>query len=129
MPGLSRELIARLLLLSCFAWNASSACCQQNPTATTHTTATGQSTGFAEISKRAQDALKAGQFEEAVKLSRQAVKLRPLWTKGWGYLAASLYNLNRYAEARDAYRHTTLLTPKNGPSWAFLGLCEYELHE
>jgi tetratricopeptide (TPR) repeat protein len=36
--------------------------------------------------------------------------------------------LERYPEARDAYRQTTVLTPQNAPSWAYLGLCEYELH-
>jgi len=57
------------------------------------------------------------------------VQLHPTWTEGWGYLAASLHGLNRYADARDAYHRTTALTPKNGPSWAFLGLCEYELRD
>jgi len=37
--------------------------------------------------------------------------------------------MKRFAEARDAYRETTKLTPANGPSWAFLGICEYELHD
>jgi tetratricopeptide (TPR) repeat protein len=129
MPCPFRELTVGLLVLSCLSWTAPRASCQQNSSPATHTNATRQSTGFTEISKRAQDALKAGQFEEAAKLSRQGVNLRPLWTEGWGYLAASLYNLQRYAQARDAYRQTTVLTPKNGPSWAFLGLCEYELRE
>jgi len=40
-----------------------------------------------------------------------------------------LFNLKRYPEARDAYRRTTLLTPKNAPSWAYTGLCEYELRD
>ena len=84
---------------------------------------------FDAIAKRAAAALKANQLEDAAKLYRQAVGIRPAWAEGWGYLAASLYSLDRYAEARDAYRRTTVLTPKNGPSWAFLGLCEYELRD
>jgi tetratricopeptide (TPR) repeat protein len=44
-------------------------------------------------------------------------------------LAASLFSLNRYAEARDAYLRTTVLTPKNAPSWAYAGFCEYELRD
>jgi tetratricopeptide (TPR) repeat protein len=84
---------------------------------------------FPEIAQRANEAWNHGRLEEATKLYRQTVKLHPAWAEGWGYLAASLYGLNRYVEARDAYRRTTILTPKNGPSWAFLGLCEYELRD
>jgi len=92
--------------------------------------ANGQATpapSFENVSERAAAALKANQFEEAVRLYRQAVTIRPGWSEGWGYLAATLYSLNRYPEALDAYKRTTILTPKNGPSWAYLGLCEYEL--
>src|SRR5882672_7004644 len=86
-------------------------------------------TKFDDISKRAGEAWSSNQFEEAAHLYRQAVGLKPSWAEGWGYLAASLYELKRYPEARDAYRRTTVLTPKNGPSWAFTGLCEYELRD
>lgn len=94
--------------------------------------ANGQATSpasFESVSERAAAALKANKLEEAVRLYRQAVAIRPGWSEGWGYLAAALYSLNRYPEARDAYRRTTVLTPKNGPSWAYLGLCEYELRD
>jgi tetratricopeptide (TPR) repeat protein len=84
---------------------------------------------FDKLSERAEAALKANQVQEAIKLYRQAVMIRPGWAEGWGYLAAALYSLDRYPEARDAYRRTTLLTPKNGPSWAFLGLSEYEMRD
>jgi tetratricopeptide (TPR) repeat protein len=86
-------------------------------------------TKFDDISKRASEAWNSNQFEEAARLYRQSVSLKPAWAEGWGYLAASLYELKRYPEARDAYRRTTVLTPKNGPSWAFTGLCEYELRD
>jgi len=94
--------------------------------------ANGQATpsrGSDELAERAAAALKANQLEEAAKLYRQAVTVRPAWAEGWGYLAATLSSLNRYPEAREAYRHTTLLTPKNGPSWAYLGLCEYDMRD
>jgi tetratricopeptide (TPR) repeat protein len=84
---------------------------------------------FAGLSERAAAALKANRPEEAVRLYRQAVTIRPTSAESWGYLAAALYSLNRYPEARDAYRRTTVLTPKNGPSWALLGLCEYEMRD
>lgn len=82
---------------------------------------------FEDLVQRAERARTDGNLERTAKLYREAVRIRPKWVEGWGYLASSLYGLNRYAEARDAYRETTILTPKNGTSWAFLGLCEYEL--
>ena len=84
---------------------------------------------FPQVSQRATEAFREHRLEDAARLYRQAVRLRPSWAEGWGYLAASLYTLNRYAEAREAYRQTTVLTPKNGPSWAYLGFCEYELRD
>jgi len=86
-------------------------------------------TGFDNLSRRASEAWQSNQFEDAAKLYGEAVRLKPAWAEGWGYRAASLFNLKRYPEARDAYRRTTMLTPKNGPSWAFTGLCEYELRD
>ena len=58
-------------------------------------------------------AWKAHRLEDAAKLYRGAVDMRPAWAEGWGFLASSLYQLERYPEARDAYRETTILTPKN----------------
>jgi tetratricopeptide (TPR) repeat protein len=84
---------------------------------------------FDDLSKRGEEAWKNHQFEQAAKLYREALDLRPSWPEGWGFLASSLYQLQRYPEARDAYRQTTIFTPKNAPSWAYLGLCEYELRD
>jgi tetratricopeptide (TPR) repeat protein len=89
----------------------------------------GEKTRFEDLVRRADTARKANDLEGAAKLYRSAVQLRPKWAEGWGYLASSLYQLNRYSEARDAYRQTTILTPNNGGSWALLGLCEYQLRE
>jgi tetratricopeptide (TPR) repeat protein len=111
--ALPRNLFRLLVVLACWA-------CAAGGQAPSH---------FDEIAQRAAAAQKANQLEDAVKLYRQAVVLRPTWAEGWGYLAASLYSLDRYPEARDAYRRTTVLTPKNGRSWAFLGLCEYDLKD
>lgn len=88
-----------------------------------------RSAKFDDISKRANEAWQASQWEDAIKLYRQALDIRPAWSEGWGYLASALYQSERYGEARDAYRETTILTPDNAPSWAYLGLCEYELRD
>lgn len=84
---------------------------------------------FTKLSDRAKQAWESGDFGQSARLFRQSVRLRPKSAESWGYLGSSLYQMKRFAEARDAYRETTKLTPENGPSWAFLGLCEYELHD
>ena len=83
----------------------------------------------ANLHSRAKQAWESGDFEQAAKLSRRIVQLSPKSPEAWGYLGSSLYQMKRFAEARDAYRETTKLTPENGPSWAFVGICEYELHD
>jgi tetratricopeptide (TPR) repeat protein len=88
-----------------------------------------RSLDFNAISQQASAAWKQSDFESAAKLYRQAVRLRPAWAEGWGYVAASLFDLKRYSEARDAYLRTARLTPKNGPSWAYAGFCDYELRD
>jgi len=66
---------------------------------------------------------------EAARLYGQAVGMRPRWAEGWFYLGASRYELRQFAEARDAFQRVTMLAPGNGGAWAFLGLCENELHD
>src|SRR5258708_13905534 len=77
-----------------------------------------------DLSQRAAGAFSQNRFEDAAKLYRQAVKRRSDWAEGWGYLAASLFSLNRYAEAADASLRTPVFTPNNGPSWGYVGFCE-----
>jgi len=89
---------------------------------------TEASPNFEDIARRAQDAL-GNRPAEAANLYRQAVQLRPDWAEGWFDLAASLYDLRRYAESRDAFRKEVKLAPRMGPGWAFLGLAEAETNE
>lgn len=84
---------------------------------------------FERLAKRAAEAREANHLEEAIRLYREAVKIRPSWAEGWWYLGTMLYELDRYAEARSALRRVVSLEPKRGPGWALLGLCEFELRE
>jgi tetratricopeptide (TPR) repeat protein len=84
---------------------------------------------FSEIAHQAEKAFQENRLDDAAKLYREAVRLRPQWPEGWGYLAAAEFSRERYRAAAEAYRKTTLLTPKNGPSWMYLGFCEYELRD
>jgi tetratricopeptide (TPR) repeat protein len=84
---------------------------------------------FAQVSKKAAAAREANRLDDAVRLYRESVRLRPNWTEGWWYLGTLLYDQDRYPEARSALRRFTALDPKAGPGWALLGLCEFETKE
>ena len=118
-PSMVREVKSFLAILVITIILSLSALGQSHPT----------TVDFGTLAEQASTAWKQNDFETSARLYRQAVRLRPAWTEGWGYLAASLFALKRYPEARDAYLRTTQLTPKNGPSWAYAGFCEYELRD
>jgi predicted Zn-dependent protease len=79
------------------------------------------------LAQRAAAARETGQLDEAIKLYAQAVKQKPNWDEGWWALGTLFYELDRYAEGRDAFARLTVLAPKLGSAWAFLGLCEHRL--
>ncbi len=81
---------------------------------------------FAQVSREASQAREQERLDEAVKLYREAVRLRPDWKEGWWYLGTMFYDQDRYDEARVALRRFTVLDPKVAAAWAFLGLCEFE---
>jgi tetratricopeptide (TPR) repeat protein len=84
---------------------------------------------FANISKQAGEAREQERLDEAVRLYREAVRLRPEWKEGWWYLGTMFYDQDRYEEGRAALRRFTVLDAKVASAWAFLGLCEHQLKE
>jgi len=80
-----------------------------------------------EIEQRATEAREAKQFDEAVSLYREGLKLKPGWEEGSWNLGTSLYALKSYPEARDAFRHLAISQPGNAQAWALAGMCEFEL--
>lgn len=81
---------------------------------------------FESIAKQADRAKSDNQLAQAVGLYSEALKLRPTWSDGWWSLASLLYEQERFREAQVAFRRFTKVTPKPGPAYAFLALCEYE---
>ncbi|HTP86492.1 MAG TPA: tetratricopeptide repeat protein [Bryobacteraceae bacterium] len=81
---------------------------------------------FDDLASRAQSLVDSSPAE-AVTLFRKALAQRPSWPEGWMYMGGDLFRLQRYAEARDAFRKGIELAPKLGTAYGFLGLCEYEL--
>jgi tetratricopeptide (TPR) repeat protein len=91
---------------------------------------------FDGLAKRADEAREAGRLDEAITLYRQALEIRPKWTEGWWSASTILYDRDRYAEARDAFRTLLSILPQSGPnsaliapSMAMLGLCEFQTRE
>lgn len=84
---------------------------------------------FEQLASRAAEARQAEKLDDAIRLYQQAVKQKPNWLEGWWSLGTIYYQLDRYAEGRDAFKRLVLLEPKGGVGWAFLGLCEYQLKE
>ncbi len=81
---------------------------------------------FEDLGRRAQAVLDSDPAAAAA-LYKQALEMQPAWPEGWFYLGGALYRLDRYAEGVDAFHKGLDLSPKNGPAWALLGMCEYEL--
>lgn len=82
---------------------------------------------FKKLSTDAEAARQAGHLDEAVTLYRQALAIKPAWAEGlWG-LGTSLYELEQFDPARDAFRRYIAIDDKNGNAWALKGLCEYRV--
>ena len=79
------------------------------------------------VAKKADDAKEAGRYDDAIRLYRQALKLKPAWTEGRFVLGTLLYDHDRYEEARDEFRSLAQTDPKNGTVLALRGLCEFQL--
>jgi tetratricopeptide (TPR) repeat protein len=91
------------------------------------TTADPPPASFDEVARRASVAREAGRLDEAARLYREGLKLRPAWAEGLGFLGSIAYDQDRYVECRDAFRRLVALDPKAGPAWALRGLCEFRL--
>jgi tetratricopeptide (TPR) repeat protein len=88
---------------------------------------TKSTTSFDALAAKAEAARQAGNLDEAAGLYAQALKIKPDWPEGAWSLGAVLYDLDRFAEARDAFRRVIAKHAENGTAWAFKGLCEYRL--
>lgn len=88
-----------------------------------------QGPGYQQLLTQATAAREANQAAAAIPLYQKLVRLRPAAPENWWYLATLLYDTDRYAEARDAFRKVVARVADNGPAWALLGLCEFQTKE
>jgi len=75
---------------------------------------------------KANKARENGDLEGAVALYRQVVSTSPRQTGAWWYLGTSLYELERWADARAAFDRVVRLDKANGAALAFRGLCTFK---
>ncbi len=86
-------------------------------------------TDFAQLARQAEAARTAGRIADAINFYNQGVRLRSTWSEGWWWLGSLFYEQDRFPEAQAAFRRFVTTTPKPGPAYAFLGLCEYETRD
>ena len=84
---------------------------------------------FDKLARAAAAARDAGRIDESIALYQKAVKLQPSWVEGYWSLGTAFYELDRYAEAKDAFARVVRLQPKSGPAFGFKGLCEVQLKD
>jgi tetratricopeptide (TPR) repeat protein len=107
--------IWKLVIASCVA------------TALLTSTASAAQESFDSVAARAAAAREAGRLDESLALYRKGVQARPDWDEGRWYAATLLYELDRYAEARDAFSEVLQRQPSHAGAMGLRGLCEFEL--
>jgi len=84
---------------------------------------------FDALVKKADAARESDQTDEAMRLYKQAVGIKPSYVEGWWYLGMLHYEADQYSEGRADFHHVTGLKPEMALAWAMLGLCEFEIKE
>jgi tetratricopeptide (TPR) repeat protein len=84
---------------------------------------------FQHLNRAAERARSENRDDEAIRLYRQGLVVRPEWEEGLWYLGTLLYDAEHYADARDVLRRFVALREDAGPAWAFLGISEFQTRE
>jgi tetratricopeptide (TPR) repeat protein len=84
---------------------------------------------FRQLAQQAEQARQENRDDDAIRLYKRALVLRPAWPEGLWYAGALSYEMERYADARDTLSRFVALDDKAGPGWALLGLSEFHTRE
>ncbi len=77
------------------------------------------------LMKQALAAREGSKTEESVQLYSRVLKLKPAEPEALWYQGLNFYDLSRYSECEGTFGKLVRIDAKNGPAWAFLGLCEF----
>lgn len=81
------------------------------------------------LAKEAEAARNDKRVDDAIRLYKKGVAIKPSWTEGWWYLGSLYYDLEKQTEARDAFHQVIARDPKMSAGWAMLGLTEFQTKE
>lgn len=84
---------------------------------------------FDDLAARAAASRDNGRLQEALSLYRAALTARPDWDEGRWYVATLLYELDQFAEAKDAFADVLRREPAHAGAIGLKGLCEFELRQ
>jgi tetratricopeptide (TPR) repeat protein len=82
-----------------------------------------------QLGERAKAAAESNRPDEAARLYRRALGVKPDWDEGWWSLGTLYYEQNRYRECRESFLRFTSINKKSGPAYVMLGLCEFQLED
>jgi predicted Zn-dependent protease len=84
---------------------------------------------FEQVSQAADRARDENRDDDAIKLYRQSLDLKPRWQEGRWYLSTLLYQKERFVEAQEQLRRFVADNPQTGPGWGLLGMSEFQTRE
>ena len=88
-----------------------------------------ESADFTRTVREAGAARDAGRIDESILLYDKAVRLRPSWVEGYWFLGTALYEIDKFAEAKQAFARVVRLQPRHAAAHGFKGLCEFQLKD
>lgn len=84
---------------------------------------------FNRLAREASRARDENRDDDAIRLYKQGLKIKPSWHEGLWYLSTLLYEKEQYPETRDLLRQFVSYDPEAGPGWALLGMSEFQTRE
>lgn len=102
---------------------------QAKASSTRGTLAAPKAANFDRLAREASRARDENRDDDAIRLYKQCLKIKPSWNEGLWYLSTLLYEKEKYPETRDLLRQFVSYDPGAGPGWALLGMSEFQTHE
>jgi len=83
---------------------------------------------FDVLARQAAEARDADRLEQALRLYKTALKLKPDWEDGLWAAASIEYDQDKFKECSADFERLAALKPDHAPARTMAGLCQYRLH-